>query len=162
ISLTGLTSLQEKAFYGTLAFGAAIQSFLLLVPIVLALIAGGVAGSLRVKSLLPASIVPGWLLLGACSLQALMLFVMFVAINYIANSALLILALLLWLAGVAGYLFCGKSFVRPLTVKESERELALAKWLNLGFAMAGTILFLIFLFTTSVYTGVEGDPLRGV
>ena len=61
-----------------------------LLPAVLALIPGVLKGCLRVKTLLPASTLPGWFVVMAAPLYALFLLAVFVGINQVTNDPLLI------------------------------------------------------------------------
>ena len=87
--------------------------YLLLLPAVLSLIPGAVNGCLRVKALVPAAQLPGWLLV--CAAPAFLLFwlVILVVVNHAARSPLLVAGVLLWAGSPALYSVFGRVFVRP-------------------------------------------------
>ena len=90
----------EEVAYG-IAYGA--EYLLTLLPTVLSLVPGVQRSCLRVKTLLPQSVLPGWFLVAAAPFYSLVLLVVFVAINQIVSGpfffvgmALLVLAPLLY------------------------------------------------------------------
>lgn len=85
-----------------------------LLPAVLALIPGVLKGCLRVKTLLPASTLPGWFIVMTAPLYALFLLAVFVAINQVTNDPLLIGGVLLLVAAHLVYAFRASSFTQPI------------------------------------------------
>ena len=66
--------------------------YVALMPTVMSLIPGLIRACVRMKSLVPAFIVPGWFLMAAAPLYLLLSLVVFVVINRLAGNALLIAA----------------------------------------------------------------------
>lgn len=78
----------------------------------------------RIKQLLPESILPGWLLVAAAPFNSLLVLVLVVALTQIAPSPLLVMGMLLWLAAPLTYLACASTFTRPFLSSEDLRGLA--------------------------------------
>ena len=85
------------------------QQMVVLLPTVLSLVPGVQRACLRVKTLVPESMLPGWFLVAAAPFYALFLLVIFIAINQITSEPLLLISMLL-LAG-APFIYV---FARPL------------------------------------------------
>lgn len=124
--------------------------YLLLMPAVLSLLPGLIRACLRIKTLLPASIVPGWFLVAGAPFYLLLWLVALVAVNHLAGNLLLIVGVALWVSAPMVYVLRGGLFVRPISERESgeiPRLQALAR------AVAGLALFLIviFLLTKKVF-----------
>jgi len=151
ISVQSAAALEEKIVLEIVGLISGLSSFFELLPIVVSLVAGVVAACLRIKSLLPASVVPGWFLVGAAYLHALILFVAFVAINFIASSAVLIIAALLWVFGPIVYVVSSSAFVRPLSAEESRVRLTRVRLLNAGLVVPALVLFLIYMSTREIF-----------
>ena len=73
----------ESMAYG-IAYGA--EYLITLLPTVFSLVPGIQRSCLRVKTLLPQSILPGWFLVAACPFYAMVMLVIFVAANQVAGS----------------------------------------------------------------------------
>ena len=93
----------------------------------------------------------GWFLVGAAYLHALILFVAFVAINFIASSAVLIIAVLLWVFGPIVYVLSSSAFVRPLSAEESRVRLTRVRLLNAGLVVPALVLFIIYMSTKEIF-----------
>jgi hypothetical protein len=87
--------------------------YLLLLPAVLSLIPGAVNGCLRVKTLMPAAQVPGWLLVIIAPAFLLFWLVLLAVANHAARSPLLVFGVLLWAGSPTLYSVFGRVFVRP-------------------------------------------------
>lgn len=106
---------QAAALLGLLG---AVAVYVTLMPAVLSLIPGVLRACLRVKALLPASILPGWFLVASTPLYVLFFLVIFTTVNQLAGNALLILAVLSLLGAPLLYMFNAKTFTRPLHAPE--------------------------------------------
>ncbi len=101
----------EEFAYG-IAYGA--EYFLTLLPTVLSLVPGVQRSCLRVKTLLPQSILPGWFLVAAAPFYSLVLMVMFVAINQVASGPFFFVGMALLLLAPLLYSFRMDILTRPL------------------------------------------------
>jgi hypothetical protein len=93
-------------------------------PAVLALVPGLLRACVRIKRLLPESVLPGWFLVAAAPFNSLLVLVMVVALAQVAPSPLLLTGMLLWLAAPLVYLTRARAFTRPLCSPEDVRGLA--------------------------------------
>lgn len=89
-----------------------------LLPTVLSLVPGAQRACLRVKTLLPESMLPGWFLVAAAPFYALFLLVIFVAVNQIASDLIFVIGMFLFLAAPFIYVARAEVFVRPLMSDE--------------------------------------------
>ena len=85
-----------------------------LLPTVLSLVPGVQRACLRVKTLVPESMLPGWFLVAAAPFYALFLLVIFIAINQITSEPLLLISMLLLAGAPFIYVFRADVFTRPL------------------------------------------------
>jgi hypothetical protein len=131
-------------------FVLAGSSYLLLLPAVLALIPGTMNGCLRIKSLLPASQLPGWLLV--CAAPAFLMFwlVILVLANHLARSPLLILGVILWSGASIWYTLRGRVFVQSQVGEADAAKIGGVKRLVLVTTLVGLGLLLAFAVTTKV------------
>lgn len=95
-----------------MSFVMSLGSYLLLLPAVISLIPGAVNGCLRIKSLLPAAQLPGWLLVCSAPLFLLFWIIVLVIVNHLANNMLLVCGFLLWAGAPIWYSALGKVFVQ--------------------------------------------------
>jgi hypothetical protein len=93
-------------------------------PAVLALVPGLLRACVRIKRLLPESILPGWFLVVATPFNGLLVLVTVVVLAQVAPSPLLVAGMLLWLAAPLAYLARAGSFTRPLCSPEDLRGLS--------------------------------------
>ena len=103
------------------AAGGAIDAMSMLaslLPAVLALIPGVLKGCMRVKTLLPASTLPGWFIVMAAPLYGLFLLAVFVAINQVTNDPLLVGGVLMLVIAHLVYAFRASSFTQPILSEE--------------------------------------------
>jgi hypothetical protein len=107
-------------------------------PAVLALVPGVMRACIRVKTLLPEAILPGWFLVAAAPFNGLLVLVVFVALVQVAPSPLLLAGMVLWLAAPFVYLAQAHVYTRPLVSAEewrrARRAQALVWLLTLGSA----------------------------
>src|SRR5262249_60722183 len=93
-------------------------------PAVLALVPGLLRACVRIKRLLPESMLPGWFLVAAAPFNSLLVLVTVVALAQVAPSPLLVAGMLLWLAAPLAYLARAQTFTRPLGSANDLRSLA--------------------------------------
>ena len=96
----------------------AIQVYVTLMPAVLSLIPGVLRGCLRIKALIPESILPGLFLVAATPLYVLLFLVIFTTVNQVAGDIFLILGVLALLGAPLLYLVNARTFTRPLHTPE--------------------------------------------
>lgn len=125
--------------------------FTALLPPVLSLVPGTLRACLRVKSLLPASPLPGWLLLAGAPFHLLLWLIVLVALNQLAASPLLILGLLLWTGAPLLYLVRRELFVGPAASPRELRGIANVQLLVTASAYVGLALLLTYLLTKQVF-----------
>ena len=104
----------------------AIQAFSMLatlLPAVLALIPGVLKGCMRVKTLLPASTLPGWFIVMAAPLYGLFLLTVFVAINQITDDPLLIGGILMLVFAHLVYAIRGPTFTQPILTDDDYKRM---------------------------------------
>ncbi len=121
----------------------AAKMLISLLPAVLALIPGVLKGCLRVKTLLPASTLPGWFVVMAAPLYGLFLLAVFVAINQVTNDPLLVGGVLLLVIAHLVYAFRASSFTQPILndgdfarMKNSQRMVTLFTLGAVGLVVA--------------------------
>ena len=85
-----------------------------LLPAVLSLVPGVLKGCLRVKTLLPESLLPGWFIVVVAPFYGLFLLVVFVAIDQVTSDPVIVSVMLLLIAAHFVYAFRAKSFTSPL------------------------------------------------
>src|SRR5207237_1272121 len=128
---------------GIAIFGALLV-MLAMLPAILSLLPGAIRACVRIKVLFPESIVSGWLLIAFAPIYALFLFTLFVAINQVAGSFLLIMGVAALVAAPVTYLARTPLFIRPLWTDDQRRQLARAQWvyiITLGVAAGLLMLY---------------------
>jgi hypothetical protein len=85
-----------------------------LLPTALSLLPGLIRGCLRVKTLLPGSIVPGWFLVAGAPFSVLLWLVALIALNHLAGNPLLIAGVLLYIGAPLVYVLRADLFIRPI------------------------------------------------
>ncbi len=126
------------------------SGYLLLFPAVLSLIPGAVNGCLRIKSLLPAAQLPGWLLV--CVAPAFLLFwlVILVLANHAARNPLLVFGVLLWAGAPIWYAVRGRVFVQSQIGPAEAARIAGVKRLAGLTALVGIGMLLAFALSAKV------------
>lgn len=137
---------QELALEFVLSGGG----YLLLFPAVISLVPGAVNGCLRVKALLPAAQLPGWLLV--CAAPAFLLFwvVVLVIANHAARSPFLVFGVLLWAGAPIWYAVRGRVFVQSQIGPAEAARIAGVKRLVGLTTLLGVGLLIAFVLTTKV------------
>ncbi len=128
-----------------------IVYYIQLMPTVMSLLPGILRACLRLKTLIPAAVVPGWLLMGAAPLYFLLWLVVFVAVNQFAGNLLLILGILLWIGAPLVFLFRADLFIRPLTSEQDRQNMTRLQLGFLGAASLGALFLLIYLTTKELF-----------
>jgi hypothetical protein len=134
----------------TMRLLGAIASYVTLMPAVLALIPGIMRACLRIKVLLPQSILPGWFLVGMAPLWMFLFLVLFVTINQVAGDALLILGVLAVTSAPVLYIVHVGLFTRPVGNKEDQQRLLQVQRQVRLILSGGVVCLVIWLFTASV------------
>lgn len=121
-----------------------------LLPAALAVLPGLVRACLRVKTLLPAAILPGWFLVVAPPFYLLLALVALIALNHLAGSPLLVFGVVLFIGAPMIYVWRADLFVRPLEASECpaiDRVQRHAMWAG----TLGAVLLIAYLFTKEVF-----------
>ena len=126
------------------------EYLLMLLPTVLSLVPAVQRACVRVKMLLPQSMLPGWFLVMASPFYALFLLVIFVALVQVDSHALLIGGFFLFLAAPLIYPFKAHYYTRPLATDEDYQRIRnVQRFVGALTASAG-VCFLIFLATQTI------------
>ena len=120
-------------------------------PAVLALVPGLLRACVRIKRLLPESILPGWFLVAAAPFNSLLVLVTVVALAQVAPSPLLLTGMLLWLAAPLAYLARARTFTRPLCSPQDLRGLARVQVLAWALMLAACACLLTYAATWQVF-----------
>ena len=125
----------------------AIAAYVTLMPAVLALIPGVMRACLRLKVLLPESILTGCFLVGAAPLWTFLFMVVFVTLNQLLGDPLLIIGVLAITCAPLLYLVHAGLFTRPLESEADQKKLLAiqrqVRWILLG----GVALLVLWIFT---------------
>jgi hypothetical protein len=125
--------------------------FLQLTPSVLALIPGALRACVRIKTLLPGSVIVGWFLMAGVPFYALLLLVTFISVNQLAGNALLILAILLFIGAPLAYVAGAGLFIRPLAEEKDIRKINYLQIIYSAVGWTAVLLFIIYLFTGKLF-----------
>jgi hypothetical protein len=139
-------AVEEAAVEFVLAAG----TYLMLLPAVLSLIPGALNGCLRVKALLPAAQLPGWLLVVTAPAFLLFWLVILALANHVAHSPLLAAGVLLWAGSPVLYSALGGAFVRPQLTDADAANIGRVKRLVGLTALTGVGLIVAFVLTAEV------------
>lgn len=121
-----------------------------LLPAILSLVPGVQKACLRVKTLLPQSILPGWFLVAASPFYAMFLLVIFVAVNQFVGDLMFLGGALLLLAAPLVYAVKADIFTSPLhTAEDYARMQRVQKIVGALTAVAGGLI-VTFLVTQDV------------
>lgn len=124
-----------------------ISFYVLLMPAVLSLLPAVSRACVRLKLLLPESLVPGWGLAASIPLCVLLTLATFVLLYHVVGNALLIAGLLLWVGAPLYYLTKPQLLTKPVTSAEDKAALGRASFTVFLFTASGMALLLVFLFT---------------
>lgn len=121
-----------------------------LLPTVLSLIPGVQRACLRIKTLLPEAMLPGWYLVAAAPLYGLFLLVIFVGINQVASDPVFLLGVFLFLAAPALYVIQADVFTRPLATEADFQQMRSVQRLISGITVIAGLLLLYYVSTQDV------------
>lgn len=127
-----------------------IDYLIALLPTVLSLIPGVQRACLRVKTLLPESMLPGWFLVAAGPLYALFLLVVFVAINQIASNPVFCVGMFFLVASPMVYVVRAELVTRPLIDDDDRRRMRRIQRIASGLTILGCIILIAYLTTRKV------------
>ena len=133
-----------------LALLGAISVYVTLMPAVLSLIPGVLRGCLRIKALLPESIMPGWFLIAAAPLYFLLFLVIFTTVNQLAGNLILLIAVFALLVAPLLYLFNAGTFTRPLRTPEEIAKIGSVQNMATIVVIVGLVLIVIYAFTATI------------
>jgi hypothetical protein len=125
-----------------------INFYLLLLPPLLAFLPAVSRACIRLKTLLPQSLVPGWVLVASLAPFFILTLGAFGLLYQFVGNGLLILGLILWVGAPLLYLWRFSLLTRPLTEKRNLVTLANMQLAVLGAIMLGVLLLIIYLFTS--------------
>lgn len=115
---------------------------LILLPTALAILPGVVRACLRIKTLLPATILPGWFLMMAPPFYLLLMVIALIALTQVAESPMLLTGMLLFIGSSMIYLTRADLFVRPLDVDDAAQIRQVHFWVSMAsLAGVGTLAF---------------------
>jgi hypothetical protein len=120
-------------------------------PAVLALVPGLLRACVRIKLLLPESILPGWFLVAAAPFNGLLVLVTVVALAQVAPSPLLVAGTLLWVAAPLAYLVRARTFTRPLDSPEELRGLTRVQAVAWALIAASSLCLITYAATWHVF-----------
>jgi hypothetical protein len=127
-----------------------VEFYLLLVPTVFSLLPAVSRACIRLKLLLPESLVPGWGLVASTPLFVLLTLSTFVLLYHIAGNALLLLGLLLWIGAPLLYLLKFDLLTRPITEPADRDGLSKLSFVVLGTMLLGILMLVVYMFTTKI------------
>lgn len=121
-----------------------------LMPAALSLLPGLMRACLRVKTLLPAAIVPGWFLVAGAPFSLLLWLVALIALNHLAGDPLLILGVLLWIGTPMLYVARAELFIRPLP-PTATAPIGRLQWLAQVLILMALALLVTYVLTKQVF-----------
>lgn len=121
-----------------------------LLPTVLSLVPGVQRACLRVKTLLPESVLPGWFLVSAAPFYALFLLVIFVAVNQIASDPIFLIGMFLVMAAPFLYVARADVFTRPLLSEDDYKRMRSMQRIIGGITALAGITLLVYLASQQV------------
>lgn len=124
-----------------------VQLYLTLVPLVLSLLPAVARACVRLKLLLPESLVPGWGLATSAPLCVLLTLATFVLLYHVVGNMLLLIGLVLWVGAPLLYLTRFGLLTRPVTSPADRATLVTTSLGVLGLILLGMCFLVVFLFT---------------
>ncbi len=125
-----------------------VSFYIALMPAVLSLLPAVARACVRMRLLLPESLVPGWGLVTSVPLCVLLTLATFVLLYHAASNLLLILALLLWIGAPLVYFTKFELFTRPLVSPVERTAIVRTSLIVFGLIVTGMVLLLVYMFTT--------------
>lgn len=136
-----------------------VNFYVVLMPTVLSLLPSVTRACGRVKTFLPQSLVPGWVLVASVPLFVLLTMATFVLLYQFVGNALLILGVLLWIGAPLLYLTQFRLLTRPVTDSHQLNSLQRTQLGVLAMIAGSVVLLIIYLFTAEVlWVDSEGKP----
>lgn len=139
----------EVMNFGAGFLGAALV-YVTLMPAVLSLLPGVLRGCLRIKALIPQSVLPGLFLVAATPLYVLLFLVIFTTVNQVLGDILLILGIVAVLGAPMLYLFNAGTFIRPLATEEEVARIGTIQKTVLTVIGIGIGLIVVYGFTHTI------------
>jgi hypothetical protein len=164
VDYSNINPLQQGQVSALLSFAGAMTVYVTLMPAVLSLIPGVLRGCLRIKALIPESILPGLFLVAATPLYILLFLVIFTTVNQVAGNGLLILGVLALLGAPLLYLINARTFTRPLRTPEEVAKIGSIQQgvmivLGIGIALIVTYAFTAEIFNKSLIGTEEATSI---
>jgi hypothetical protein len=149
--MSAYNSMQVTQLSLILSLGGAMSVYVTLMPAVLSLIPGVLRGCLRIKALIPESILPGLFLVAATPLYILLFLVIFTTVNQVAGNGLLILGVLALLGAPLLYLVNARTFTRPLHTPEEVAKIGSVQRSVIIVLAVGIALLVLYAFTAEIF-----------
>lgn len=143
-----------------LGFVGAIAVYVTLMPAVLSLIPGVLRACLRIKALIPESMLPGLFLVAATPLYILLFLVIFTTVNQLVGNFLLILGIVALVGAPMLYLFNARTFTRPLRTDEEVAKIGSVQKTVLVVMGIGLALIVVYAFTATIMIPGQGGVFR--
>jgi len=154
----------QAKFLAQIGFGLvlflAIGGYLLIFVIAIAF--GVQRACLRLKTLLPESLVPGLFLAAFAPVFPIALLPLFLCVNQIASNLLLIFGMLALMASPLVFVVWAPVFVRPITSRTEMTKLRHIQWAATGLFWLGMVLLLLFALTKSIPMPRDDDFEQGI
>ncbi|GAB4154819.1 MAG: hypothetical protein Tsb009_31510 [Planctomycetaceae bacterium] len=135
----------RKVVVRTLGVLVALGVFVQLGAKVVAIFPGIIRSSMALKTLLPESATPGWIVALIAPIYMLVLMLMLVTINQIGGSILLIIGALFLMLAPMIYVIFAKAIVRPHSAREVSTVVNRVRLLAVSFTVIGIVLVSIFI-----------------
>lgn len=129
----------------------AAEYLITLMPIVVSMLPGMQRACMRLKTLLPESVLPGWFIVSSAPLHCLMFMVLFVVANQVADNPLFLGGMVCILAAPLTYLVRADVLTRPLVTEADHRSLARVRMTMTGLSVLGGAMLVTFAMTQSVF-----------
>lgn len=123
----------------------------MLLPAVLSLIPGTQKACLKIKLLLPESVLPGWFLVAAAPFYSLLLLVIFIAFYQAAGETTMLAGMLLFIAAPFLYILRANVFTRPLLTEDDVRRMRGVQQMITGVTLLAGGLLLYFMLTQELF-----------
>jgi hypothetical protein len=147
-----------KFIFGLAAFGF-LAVYLAICGVSIA--QGIIPACLRLKTLVPASGIPGLFIVVSAPILPLALLPFFVLAMQLAASPLLLLGLLLVSASSLIYVFRAGLFIRPWVSRDDFRQMVFVQWLSSGLLWLGVALLVIYALTREfALISISGGALK--
>jgi hypothetical protein len=141
---------QVEAARSAVGIVLGVLFYVMLMPAVLSLLPAVSRACIRLKMLLPESLVPGWGLVTSAPLCVLLTLATFVLLYHLVGNALLVIGLLLWIGAPLVYLTKFSLLTRPVTNPADRAALGQLSHIVAGLILLGMLFLLIFMLTTKV------------